>query len=256
MTRCVRVSRLNGISARPSGGLPAMTCAGAGSSPRGRRTRVAVGTSRRLRPFQRRSDGFQPDARSPCRHRAGGSRSGIAQRPAEHVRMCARTSVEPASATLRVLESKSTAAAGGGSGMPNQGGAVLRLRAGRRARDFHRNCPAALRHLLCRRPAGAHHPAPPAGAPSRPEPRTGHLRAGRSRQVTALALGARRTLGPFADAPAAAQTYQLTLDLNLLTGLPINDGVRDLTIQPNAANAVGYGGPYLSYAVQLSPGEA
>ncbi len=45
----------------------------------------------------------------------------------------------------------------------------------------------------------------------------------------------------------------LTPDPDLLTGLTFNDGVRDLQLQPNVANAVGLGRPGI-YAVQAPPG--
>ena len=108
---------------------------------------------------------------------------------------------------LRVLESKSSTA----SGMPDQGDAVLRLRLGRWARDFHGKLPAASGMTCARREAGAPRPAAsaePVPSLSRgstpPEPRAGRRRA-RSLihlPVAALLLGA---LSLFAAAPAEAQ---------------------------------------------------
>ena len=54
--------------------------------------------------------------------------------------------------------------------------------------------------------------------------------------------------------PDGSGPYRLTPDPDLLTGLTINDGVRDLRIESNVRNAVGFGGPDPVYAVQVSPG--
>ena len=54
--------------------------------------------------------------------------------------------------------------------------------------------------------------------------------------------------------PDGSGPYRLTPDPDLLTGLTINDGVRDLRIESNVQNAVGFGGPNPIYAVQVSPG--
>ena len=45
----------------------------------------------------------------------------------------------------------------------------------------------------------------------------------------------------------------LAPDSDLVTGLTFHDGVRDLLLEPNVANAVGFGGPG-TYAVQVPPG--
>ena len=54
--------------------------------------------------------------------------------------------------------------------------------------------------------------------------------------------------------PDGSGPYRLTPDPDLLTGLTINDGVRDLRIESNVRNAVGFGGPDPVYTVQVSPG--
>ena len=74
------------------------------------------------------------------------------------------------------------------------------------------------------------------------------MRTHRIRHVVAAALVA--MLLPL---PAAGQR-ELTPDPDLLTGLTFNDGVRDLPIEPNVANAAGFGGPYPIYTVHVPPG--
>ena len=54
--------------------------------------------------------------------------------------------------------------------------------------------------------------------------------------------------------PAPNVPRRLTPDPALLTGLTINDGTRDLRIESNVANTVGFGGPWPIYTVQVSPG--
>ena len=54
--------------------------------------------------------------------------------------------------------------------------------------------------------------------------------------------------------PDGSGPYRLTPDPDLLTGLTINDGTRDLRIESNVRNAVGFGGPNPIYTVQVSPG--
>ena len=121
---------------------------------------------------------------------------------------------------LRMLESESSTA----SGMPDRGDAVLRLRLGRRARDFHGKLPAASGRTCARREAGAPQPAPttePVPSLSRgstpPEPRAGRRRA-RSLirlPVAALLLGA---LSLFAAAPAEAQAPSAPRNVQVTAG--------------------------------------
>ena len=54
--------------------------------------------------------------------------------------------------------------------------------------------------------------------------------------------------------PAPNVPRRLTPDPDKLTGLTINDGTRDLRIESNVANTVGFGGPWPIYTVQVSPG--
>ncbi len=54
--------------------------------------------------------------------------------------------------------------------------------------------------------------------------------------------------------PAPNVPRRLTPDPDLLTGLTINDGTRDLRIESNVANTVGFGGTYPIYTVQVAPG--
>ena len=65
-----------------------------------------------------------------------------------------------------------------------------------------------------------------------------------------LAAGLLAALLPL---PAVGQR-QLTPDPNLLTGVTFNDGVRDLPIESNVANTIGFGGPYPIYQVHVPPG--
>jgi hypothetical protein len=53
--------------------------------------------------------------------------------------------------------------------------------------------------------------------------------------------------------PDGSGPLVLSPDRNLLTGLTINDGTRDLRIG-SAENAVGFGGPHNIYTVQVAPG--
>ena len=77
--------------------------------------------------------------------------------------------------------------------------------------------PAASGMTCARRLAGARKPAPSAGSPSRPDPRSGRLRARLTRllPVLALLLGA---LSPFAAAPAAAEVLVSNLSQSVAAG--------------------------------------
>ena len=89
-----------------------------------------------------------------------------------------------------------------------------------------------------------------------------HLRNGTAYHVQVRAndgqSGAGNGWGPWSASaegtPDGSGPYRLTPDPDLLTGLTINDGTRNLRIESNVRNAVGFGGPDPIYTVQVSPG--
>ena len=89
-----------------------------------------------------------------------------------------------------------------------------------------------------------------------------HLRNGTAYHVQVRAEDGETTAGngwgPWSataeGTPDGSGPYRLTPDPDLLTGLTINDGVRDLRIESNVRNGVGFGGPSPTYTVQVSPG--
>ena len=71
-----------------------------------------------------------------------------------------------------------------------------------------------------------------------------------------LGAGGADILSPWgfrSGAPKKVSPSQLTPDPNHLTGITFNDGVQDLPVEPNIANAVGFGGPGW-YVVHVPPG--
>ncbi len=71
-----------------------------------------------------------------------------------------------------------------------------------------------------------------------------------------LGAGGADILSPWgfrAGAPKKVAPSQLTPDANRLTGITFNDGVQDLPVESNIANAVGFGGPGW-YVVHVPPG--
>ncbi len=71
-----------------------------------------------------------------------------------------------------------------------------------------------------------------------------------------LGAGGADILSPWgfrAGAPEKVPPSRLTPDPNFLTGITFNDGVQDLPVEPNIANAVGFGGPGW-YVVHVPPG--
>ncbi len=71
-----------------------------------------------------------------------------------------------------------------------------------------------------------------------------------------LGAGGADILSPWGfrtGAPEYVPPSRLTPDPNFLTGITFNDGVQDLPVEPNIANAVGFGGPGW-YVVHVPPG--